>query len=310
VRGDTYGAHLATVHFPVSCDEAARRHAERGLALLHHMTYEGASTAFADATETDPDCAMGYWGQAMTFIHPLWSDPPSEAEFERGQELVKKARTRGEKDEWEEAYIEAVEAYYAPDWSRNEQANLAGFEEGWRKVHDQFPEDPEAASFFALAHMATADPADKSYAKQKRAAEIAQQVRTRMPEHPGAHHYIIHAYDYPPLAEEALAVARSYSDIAPEVPHALHMASHIFTRLGLWEESIAMNRRSAAAALEHAAGGKVAMHCTHSTTWPTPTSSAPTMRTQERSWLRFSLWKDLSRPTLEPPTRLPLCPRV
>ena len=263
VQQNGYGGQLGTVRFPVSCSEAARQQAERGLALLHHMTYEGARATFAAATETDPDCAMGYWGQAMSFIHPLWSDPPSEAEFEKGQALVREAKSRGQKSDWEQAYIAAVEAYYAPGRNRDEKTNLARFEAAWQQVYEQFPKDPEAACFYALAHMATADPADKGYTKQKQAAEIAEQVRARIPDHPGAHHYIIHAYDYPPLAEDALEVARSYGEIAPEVPHALHMPSHIFTRLGLWQESIAMNQRSAAAALKHPAGDKISLHHPH-----------------------------------------------
>jgi hypothetical protein len=260
---DAYGEQLGTVRFPVSCNEAARQQAQRALALLHHMTYEGARATFAAVTEADPDCAMGYWGQAMSFIHPLWSDPPSKADFERGQALVHEAKDRGQKTERERAYIAAVEAYYAPGQNRDEKANLASFEARWQKVYEQFPDDPEAACFYALAHMATADPADKSYTKQKRAAEIAEQVRARIPDHPGAHHYIIHADDYPPLAEEALDVARSYGEIAPEIPHALHMPSHIFTRLGLWQESIAMNQRSAAAALKHPVDEKISLHHPH-----------------------------------------------
>ena len=199
----------------------------------------------------------------MTFIHPLWSDPPSAANFQRGQALVNEAKTRGQKTDRERAYIAAVEAYYAQGWNRSEEANLASFEEGWQRVYEQFPEDLEAACFYALAHMATADQADKSYAKQKRAAGIAQQVLARIPDHPGAHHYIIHAYDYPLLAEAALQTAHSYGEIAPQVPHALHMPSHIFTRLGLWQESIAMNQRSAAAALQHPADDRVSLHYLH-----------------------------------------------
>jgi len=261
-QGTTYGDELGTVRFPGSCSDATRRQASRGLALLHHMTYEGARAAFTAATEADPDCAMGYWGRAMSYIHPLWSDPPSESDFEKGRALVNEALAK-EKTGREEAYISAVEAYYAPGWSRDEKANLAGFEEGWQRAHERFPEDPEAATFYALAHMATADPADKSYTKQKQAAKIAQEVLKRVPDHPGAHHYTIHAYDYPPLAEKALPVARSYGEIAPAVPHALHMPSHIFTRLGLWQESIAMNSRSAEAALKHPAGDKVSLHYPH-----------------------------------------------
>jgi tetratricopeptide (TPR) repeat protein len=261
-QGTTYGEELGTVRLPGACSDAARRHASRGLALLHHMTYEGARAAFTAATEADPDCAMGYWGRAMSYIHPLWSDPPSESDFEKGRALVNEALAK-KKTAREEAYISAVEAYYAPGWSRDEEANLAGFEEGWRRARERFPEDPEAATFYALAHMATADPADKSYAKQKQAAKIAREVLRRIPDHPGAHHYTVHAYDYPPLAEKALPVARSYGKIAPAVPHALHMPSHIFTRLGLWQKSIAMNSRSAEAALKHPAGDKVSLHYPH-----------------------------------------------
>jgi tetratricopeptide (TPR) repeat protein len=260
---DDYGDKLGSVQLPVSCNEAAGRHIERGLALLHHMTYEGARAAFARAIETDPDCAMGYWGQAMTFIHPLWSDPPNEADFKRGQALVTEAKTRGEKSERERAYIAAVEAYYEEGWNRDEEANFARFEEGWDRVYRQFPNDPEVSCFYALAHMATADPTDKTYAKQKRAGAIAEKVLAQIPDHPGAHHYVIHAYDYPALAEGALEVAHSYGKIAPEIPHALHMPTHIFTRLGFWQESITMNNRSAAAALKHPVGDAISLHYPH-----------------------------------------------
>jgi tetratricopeptide (TPR) repeat protein len=258
-----YGTQLGTVRFSVSCKEDARQKAEQGLALLHHMTYEGSRAAFAAAIQADQDCAMGYWGQAMTFIHPLWSDPPGEEEFKKGQEMVKKAQRRGKKTEWEQAYISAVEAYYAKGRNKNEKINLTAFEAQWEKVHREFPRDHEAACFYALAYMANADPADKTYAKQKRAAAIAERVLKQAPDHPGAHHYIIHAYDYPSLASKALPVARSYGKIAPEVPHALHMPAHIFTRLGLWEESIEMNRRSADAALKHPVDGKISLHYVH-----------------------------------------------
>ncbi len=256
------GEKLGTVILPFSCSEASNEQGKRGLALLHHMTYEGARAAFVAVNEADPDCAMGYWGQAMSYIHPLWSDPPGEADFESGKALVAEARTRA-KNEQERAYVAAVGAYYAQGRDRSEEANLTGFAEGWRKVHEQFPDDPEAACFFALTHMATASPADKSYAKQKHSASVVKQVLERIPDHPGAHHYTIHAMDYPPLASDALAVARRYGEIAPEVPHALHMPAHIFTRLGLWQESISMNRRSADAARNNPADGKISLHYLH-----------------------------------------------
>jgi tetratricopeptide (TPR) repeat protein len=258
-----YGDHLGSVNFPVSCSEQAGNHTTRGLALLHNMTYEGARAEFAAAAENDPACAMSYWGQAMTFIHPLWSDPPGEKDFNRGKDLINKARDFGKKTKWELAYIAAVEAYYSEGRNHSEKINLAAFEKEWYKVYNQFPEDMEAAAFYALAHMATAEPADKTYSKQKRAGSIVEKVLVKVPNHPGAHHYIIHAYDYPELAERALTVARNYGQLAPDVPHALHMPTHIFTRFGIWRESITMNKRSAAAALKHPVNGKISLHYTH-----------------------------------------------
>jgi tetratricopeptide (TPR) repeat protein len=263
IQKDTYGDQLGTVQFPMSCSDAAKPLVERGVALLHHMTYNGAKAAFAAATREDPNCAMGYWGQAMTYIHPLWSDAPSKEDFDSGQALVGEARARGQKTDRENAYIAAVGAYYEQGWNKNETANLQSFETGWEKIYRRFPEDIEAASFYALAHMATANPGDKTYTKQKQAGAIAEKVLTQVPDHPGAHHYVIHAYDYPLLAPKALNVARSYGEIAPDIPHALHMPTHIFTRVGLWQESIIMNKRSAAAALKHPAGSEISLHYPH-----------------------------------------------
>ncbi len=262
----TYGEELGTVHFPVSCNEVARQHASIGLALLHHMTYAGAREAFVAATQADVNCAMGYWGQAMSFIHPLWSDLPSESEFNQGKAMVMLAKERGRKSAWERAYIRAVAAYYTEDRQPDEKANIASFASAWRDVYKQFPEDTEAASFYALTHMASVSESiqdDVGYVKQKHAAEIAKQVLAKMPDHPGAHHYIIHAYDSSALAEKALAVARRYGEITSNVPHALHMPSHIFTRLGLWQESIVMNRRAATAALANPVDNAISLHYLH-----------------------------------------------
>jgi tetratricopeptide (TPR) repeat protein len=263
IQIDTYGNQLGTVQFPMSCSDAAKPLVERGVALLHHMTYDGAKAAFTAAARTDPDCAMGYWGQAMTYIHPLWSDAPNKEDFERGRALVGKARARGKKTDRENAYIAAVGAYYEKGWNKIETANLQSFEAGWENVYRRFPQDIEAASFYSLAHMATASPADKTYTKQKRAGTIAEKVLAQVSDHPGAHHYVIHAYDYPPLASKALNAAHNYGKIAPDIPHALHMPTHIFTRVGLWQESIIMNKRSAAAALKHPAGSEVSLHYPH-----------------------------------------------
>lgn len=261
--GNMYGEMLGDVAIPVSCNEEAQGYFKTGLALLHHMTYEGANSAFVQAAEADPDCAMAYWGQAMTFIHPLWSDPPGVEKFGKGLELVQKAKGMEIITALEKAFINAVSEYYEAGYSKDEKRNLKAFEKGWKEAYEKFPGEPDAASFYALAHMANADPSDKSYERQKRSGEIAITVLEKFPDHPGAHHYAIHAYDYPELAENAVKVANGYGEIAPDVPHSLHMPSHIFTRTGMWDQSIEWNMKSAGAALKHPAGGSTSLHYLH-----------------------------------------------
>ena len=254
---------LGSVDIATSCSAEANAHVQRGLALLHHMMYERAAKAFAAAAAVQPACAMAYWGQAMSFVHPIWSDPPPAAAFAKGALLADTALAEGAKTSRERAYIEAIQRYYRAGKTNKEAVNLRAFAGGWAAVHELYPDDPDAALFYALAQLATADPTDKTFAQQRRAGELIERVFARYPNHPGAHHYFIHAYDYPPLAARALQVARDYGRIAPEVPHALHMPSHIFTRLGLWEDSIAWNERSAAAALKSPVGSAVSLHYLH-----------------------------------------------
>ena len=256
------GAPMGTVHLVHSCQDEAVDHLARGLALLHNMTYEEAASNFARATEVDPGCAMGYWGQAMTYVHPLWSDPPSAETFQQGAALLEEARKAAENDHVR-AYIDALAGYYKVGKGDSEKPNLEGFEEGWRAYHERYPNDPEGAAFYALAQLGTVDPSDKTFARQRAAGNLAEQVLAENPDHPGAHHYIIHAYDNPALADAADEVARSYGDVAPEVPHALHMPTHTFTRLGMWQESIDWNRRSANAALERPVGDATSLHYFH-----------------------------------------------
>lgn len=260
---DTDQSRLGKVEFPTSCNEESQPMLEQGLALLHHMTYVKARSTFEAVIEKEPDCAMAYWGVAMSIVHPLWSDPPNEENFAKGLTMIEKAKVKGTKTKRELAYIKAIDNYYSQGRKEKETDNLVAFEQGWAKVHDAFPSDPEATAFYALSLLGTASPADKSYGNQRKAGETAATVLTKIPTHPGGHHYIIHAYDYPELAEKALEVARSYGEIAPSIPHALHMPTHIFTRLGLWDESITMNIRSAEAAKQHPAGNKVSLHYLH-----------------------------------------------
>jgi tetratricopeptide (TPR) repeat protein len=242
---DDTGTSLGSVALTVECAPEASTLVTRGLALLHNMTHVEAEDAFREATGIDPGCALGYWGQAISWVHPVWPDVPSDDQFARGWELLQQARAAGFASDREEAWVVALEAYYA---------------EGVDRTH---PGDLEARLFTALTLIATAPGTDTTFANQIRAGEMAEEVLALVPDHPGALHYIIHAYDVPGLAERALSAARSYGLVAPENAHALHMTSHIFTRLGLWDESIDYNRRSAAAALSHPIGGATSHHHLH-----------------------------------------------
>lgn len=258
------GHSLGTVSFPVSCKAPAAKKIERGVAAMHHMTYSSARNLFEAAAKSDPDCAMAIWGIAMTYIHPLWSDRPSPEILEKGAELANRAGAVEGLNGREAGYVETVRAYFVEGGSGTEQERLKLFEAAWSKVSEANPDDMEAKAFYALAHLATAEPTDKSYAKQLRAGALAQEVLAAVPDHPGAHHYTIHAFDYPPLAERALPAAKNYGKIAPDVAHALHMTSHIYTRRGLWDDSIEWNGRAAEAALRLSDSiGGVSVHYPH-----------------------------------------------
>ncbi len=240
------GAHareLGTVRFPTSCSAAVQDEFERAVALLHSFWYEEALKAFTGVVTADPSCAIGYWGVAMSVYYPLWQ-PPSPAMLEKGSAAIAKARsltaTPREKD-----YVEAIATYYRDHDRLDHRTRALAYEKAMERVYQRYPEDREAAVFYALALTATAAPTDKTYANQLEAGAILEKVLAEQPDHPGVAHYIIHSYDSPPLAARALGAARVYAKIAPAVPHARHMPAHIFTRLGLWDESIASNRASA-----------------------------------------------------------------
>jgi tetratricopeptide (TPR) repeat protein len=259
---DDAGRLLGAVRFPTSCTAEAQPQLERGIALLHHMTFVASKSAFLEATTIDPECAIAYWGAAMTNVHPLWPDTILPAALVSGQALLDKATIAEHTSARERGYIDALQAYYRES-NQGEAGRLDAFLAGWSKVHEDNPQDLEASLFYALALVATAKPGDRTLAKQKKAGAIAEHVKAEIPQHPGAHHYIIHAYDSPLLAERALETARHYDDVAPENSHALHMTTHITTRRGLWSESAIYNRRAADAATDRLPNGEVSMHYLH-----------------------------------------------
>ena len=246
------GEKLGTVVFPVSCSPAASQQFARAVALLHSFWYEEAVKAFTEVTVTDPSCAMGFWGVAMSMYYPLWY-PPSEATLKSGLTALDRGKAAGAKTQRERDYLAAIDAFYR-DWDKSDhRSRTLAYEKAMERVYARYPDDREAAVFYALALNATAPPTDKTYANQLKAGAILENVLVEEPNHPGVAHYIIHTYDSAAFASRALPAARSYAKIAPSAPHALHMPGHIFTRLGLWQESIDSNRMSADAGVAYSA---------------------------------------------------------
>jgi hypothetical protein len=237
---------LGSVHFPITCSDQARPAFDRGLALLHSFGYEDARGSFQQAAAADPACGIAQWGVAMTYYHPIWA-PPNAQEYAAGQTAAEAGARAGARSDRERRYIEAIGAYYARVEGRDPRARAMAYRAAMEQLARDFPDDPEAKIFLALALLATAPPGDRTLAQQKQAADILNGLLASHPKHPGIQHYTIHAFDYPSLATLALPAARAYAKTAPSSPHALHMPSHIFTRLGLWDECIASNLDSAAA---------------------------------------------------------------
>lgn len=226
-------SQLGKVEFRTSGSPKAQEHFLRGLAALHSFWFEEALDAFKESTKIDPDFMMGYWGEAMSYNHPLWSEQDTAA----GRAVIAKIKDTPKLDQRERAYLNAVRTLYGEgDKHTRDQAYSAAME----KIYHDYPDDLDAAAFYALSLLGAGSD-DKSYRVQARAGAIALEVYQRNPNHPGAAHYIIHAFDDPDHAILALPAARRYASIAPEAHHARHMPSHIFLQLGMWPEAAASN---------------------------------------------------------------------
>jgi tetratricopeptide (TPR) repeat protein len=239
---------LGRVTFETTCSPQAHATFLRGVAWLHSFEYEQAEETFDRAASEDPDCAIARWGAAMSLYHPLWA-PPSPAEMERGRAALAEAEARPAKSQRERDYVAALAAFYRGSDKLDHKTRALAYNAAMAELHKKYPADREAAIFYALSETAVGTMAkDPTFAHEKNAAAILNGALKEEPDHPGVAHYLIHSFDYPPLAELAVPAARRYASIAPDSPHAHHMPSHIFTRLGMWEESIASNLKSQAAA--------------------------------------------------------------
>ena len=226
-------SQLGRVEFPTSGSKEAQAHFLRGLAALHSFWYEEALEAFRESTKVDPDFAMGYWGEAMTYNHPLWS----EQDINPARQALMKIKETAKMTDRERAYIDAVRALYGQG---DKASRDAAYSAAMEKIYLAYPDDLDAAAFYSLSLLGMAS-GTKGYRLQAKAGAIALDVYQKNPNHPGAAHYIIHAFDDPDHAILALPAARRYASIAPEAHHARHMPSHIFLQLGMWPEAAASN---------------------------------------------------------------------
>ena len=246
-------AQLGTVTFPVSCAADVQKPFERGVALLHSFWYEEAEKEFMQISARDPNCAMAHWGLAMSLWHQLWNEPDKKV-IQHGLDEVHEAKiTDGPTTPREKAYIAAIAAFYSDSKNLKHDARAKAYSDAMKKVYETYPDDHEAAVFYALSLLASEPHEDATFANRKQAAAILEQLFATEPDHPGVAHYLIHAYDKPQLAQLGLPAARRYAQIAPAAPHALHMPSHIFARVGLWQDDINSNLASIAATRKTAA---------------------------------------------------------
>lgn len=237
----------------ISCTAQARAEFERGLVLLHHMTYPQAREAFERAARSDARCAMAHWGVAMTLFQPLWPTRPGPAQLARGRRAVEAALSLSAPTARERSLIAAAEAFYrepaADYWER-----IRRWERAMTAAHAAHPDDDEITVLRALALLAVAPADTASRGHAERAAELLTGVLARDPHHPGAQHYLVHANDAPGREGKSPEVVRQYAAEAPDNPHALHMPTHIYVRQGDWAPVVSGNLRAAAAALLHPAG--------------------------------------------------------
>jgi tetratricopeptide (TPR) repeat protein len=240
---------LGTVSFAVTCAPAVHSSFVRGVALLHDFWYQEAQHQFEEIAKADPNCAMAHWGVAMSLYHQIW-DRPDAATVAKGSQEMQAAQARPAKTAREREYVAALSDFYKPGRS-DYQARVQSYAAAMGKLYQDYPNDTDAGAFYALALLASQAPNDDGLTLNRKAMAVLTPLFAQYPDHPGIVHYIIHACDTPALAQDGLAAAKHYGEIAASAPHAVHMPGHIFARLGMWQADIDANVASVAAS--HAA---------------------------------------------------------
>lgn len=253
-------AQFGILHFDTSCNETAARRFDRGMRYQHSFWYAPAREVFEEVAAADPQCAIAFWGVALSLLGNPHGPVPAP-NLAPGLAAITKARQIGAKTERERDYIDALMNMYADYDKLDHRTRIGKYLKAMEALATKYPQDDEAQIFYAITLNTSASPQDKTYAQQLKGAAILEPMWKRMPQHPGIAHYLIHLYDYPAIADKGLVAAQKYAKIAPGAPHALHMPSHIFTRVGYWQDSIASNIASAKAARESKDTGEQ-MHAT------------------------------------------------
>ena len=239
---------LGKVRFETSCKPEAQKQFNQAMLYQHSFWYRASQKVFEDALKTDPECGIAYWGIALSLLYNPHAPPPATESAARRSPRSRRARPSAPRSQRERDYLDALAVMYADYEKVDHRTRLVAYAKAMEALAQRYPKDDEAQIHYALALNTSASPADKTYASQLKGAAILEPIAKRQPQHPGVAHYLIHLYDYPPIAEKGLDAARRYAKIAPAAPHAQHMPSHIFTRVGYWKESIASNTDSARSA--------------------------------------------------------------
>src|SRR6476620_11167484 len=234
---------LGIVNFETSCKPEAQKLFNQGMLYQHSFWYRASQNVFEDVLKADPQCGIAYWGVALSM---LWNPhvPTPAKNLADGAAVIAKGKSVGAGTQRERDYLDALAVMYADSDKVDHRTRIVAYAKAMEQLAQHYPNDDEAQIHYALALNTSASAADKTYANQLKGAAILEPIALRQPQHPGVAHYLIHLYDYPPIAEKGLDAARRYAKVAPAAAHAQHMPSHIFTRVGYWKESIASNVES------------------------------------------------------------------
>src|SRR3954463_9477551 len=212
---------LGTVHFETSCNETAQRRFDRGMRYQHSFWYQQSKEIFEDAIKADPECAIAYWGIALSLLYNPHSPPPASS-LPLGLAAIQKGKEVGAKTQRERDYIDALAVMYTDYDKLPHGTRVQTYLKAMEALAARYPDDDEAQMFYAITLNVAASPNDKTYANQLKGAAILEPIFKRQPRHPGVAHYLIHLYDTPDLADRGLDAARRYAKIAPAAPHAQH----------------------------------------------------------------------------------------